>query len=214
VLSTEKILSNPSNNGFYLLTDSVYLIFGYAEELNEYGLYDKKMEVMTKKGDYPQWATINVDEPGQMFFTYIKTCAVHPNGKKFASFYGRFKRLRIYDHSANLLHDIDVQTEPYPTNIEEDLSNQPEYYIGQPQAIGNYIYALCSNSKRSQPDAPNACELQVWDWQGNPIACYHLDQNVSLIAISEKYHKMYALDRSIEDQVFIYDIPELNNEMK
>jgi hypothetical protein len=203
VSHAEKMLENPSNNGFYPLADSIYLTLGNIGDLNEYNLLDKKTGSITETGDYPQWAGANVTEPGQVFFTYLKSCVVHPDGRKFAAFYARFKRLRIYDHSATLLHDIDVRTEPYSTNTE----NQYVYYIGQPQAVGNYIHALCLNSKE-HPDAPNACELQIWDWDGNPVACYRFDRKISLIALSEKYNKLFALDMAVDDELYIYDIPE------
>jgi hypothetical protein len=203
VSHAEKMLENPSNNGFYPLADSIYLTLGNIGDLNEYNLLDSKTGNITKTGDYPQWAGANVTEPSQVFFTYLKSCVVHPDGRKFAAFYGRFKRLRIYDHSATLLHDIDVRTAPYSTNPE----NQYVYYIGQPQTIGNYIYALCLNSKE-HPDAPNACELQIWDWDGNPIACYKFDRKISLIALSEKYNRLFALNMAVDDELYVYDIPE------
>jgi hypothetical protein len=207
VSHAEKVFdNNPSHNGFYPLADSTYLTFGDAMEANEYALYDIKTGALTKAGDYPQWISTQTIEPGQMLFIYIKSCVVHPNGKKFAAFYSRFKRIRFYDKSVNLLHEVDVRTEPYSTNIEDNY----EYFIGQPQIIGNYIYVLCSNSKENDPEsATSVCELQVWDWDGNPIACYRFDRKISLIAMSKKYGKIYALDRTIDDELYIYDIPKL-----
>jgi hypothetical protein len=210
VLYSEPVFQNyASNNGFYPLADSIYLTFGNIGDLNEYCLYDKKKGTLTKTGDYPQWTMVNTKESYQLFVTYLKSCVVHPNGKMVASFYGRFKRLRIYDNSATLLRDIDVRIEPYSKDIEEDVANQSVYYIGQPQAIGNHIYALCSNSKGNNPDAPNACELQVWNWNGKPVACYKLDRKISLIALSEKYGKIFAIDKSVDNELYIYDIPKL-----
>ncbi|GHT49421.1 hypothetical protein FACS189474_3260 [Bacteroidia bacterium] len=210
VLYSEQVFENhASNNGFYPLADSIYLTFGNIGDLNEYGLYDKKKGTTTKTGNYPKWTTINTKEPYQLFVTYLKTCVVRPDGKRFASFYGRFKRMRLYDNSATLLHDIDVRIEPYSKDIEEDVKNQAVYYIGQPQVSGNYIYALCSNFQGNNPEAPNTCELHVWNWDGEPVACYKFDRKISLIALSEKYGKIFALDRSIDDELYIYDIPKL-----
>jgi hypothetical protein len=210
VLQSEKIFNNPSNNGFYPLEDSLYLVLGNAGEQTEYNLYNKKTDKLIPAGNYPQWTTGTI-EPMQLIFTYIKNCVVSPDGKKFAAFYGRFKRLRIYDHSANLLHDVEVDIEPYKSNKNQDASNQGEYYIGQPQAIGDFIYVLCSNALENRPEAINVCELQVWDWNGNPVACYQLDRKISVVAISEKYKKIYALNKLVDDELYIYDLPELNN---
>jgi hypothetical protein len=207
ILQSEKIFSNPSNNGFYPLADSIYLVLGNVGEQNEYNLYNKKTGELLPAGNYPQWTSGEVD-PMQLIFTYIKNCTVSPDGKKFAAFYGRFKRLRIYNSAADLLQDVEVDIEPYKSNKNQDASNQGEYYIGQPQTIGNYIYALCSNSFENSQETSDACELQVWDWDGNPVACYRFDRQVSLIAISEKHKKIYAINRLIEDEFYIYDLPD------
>ena len=196
-----------ASNGFYPLADSIYLTLSYDGEAKEYVLYDKQKSSLTQKGDYPQWIKLDTDDRFQLFFTYLTSCVVHPDGKKFAAFYGRFKRWRIYDRYAVLLHDVDVRVPPYT----KDLADEPEYYIGQPQAVGNYIFTLCSNFKKSQPDAPRTCELHIWDWSGNPIACYSFDRKISLFVVSEKLNKIFALDRLISDELYIYDLPLLNN---
>jgi hypothetical protein len=198
--------ASPANNGFYPLTDSTYLTFGNPGELNEYGLYDQKTGSLVKTGDYPPWATTVSTDPSQLLFIYIKTCAVHPDGTRFAAFYSRFKRLRIYDRHVNLLHDTEIRITPFHTDFDAEAGKQPVYYIGQPQTAGNYIYALCANS--TGPDGPNGCELHVWDWNGNPVACYDFDRKVSFIALSEKFGKLYALDMAIEDEIYIYDMPK------
>ena len=193
-------------NGFYPLADSVYLTLGDAGETNEYALYDKRNVTLQKKGEYPKWISTNSDDPVQDFFTYIKNCVVHPDGKKFAAFYGRFKRWRIYDQFGEMIHDIDVQIPPYTPNIAEGS----QFYIGQPQAIGNYIYVLCSNIERKQSDKFHDSELQIWDWDGNFIGRFSFDRKISMFVVSEKHNKIIALDQLIEDELYIYDLPLLN----
>jgi hypothetical protein len=202
-------VSNISNNGFYPLADSVYLTLGTLVDTNEYNLFDKKTRTLAKTGNYPQWTLKNVDRPHEVFMTYLKSCAVHPDGKRFASFYGRFKRLRIYDNSASLLHDIEVRIEPYSEDIEEDIKQQYVYYIGQPYATSDYIYALCSNSKGNDRMA-NACELHIWNWEGEPIGCYKFDRRITLMALDEEQNKIYGLNNLIDNEIYIYDIPHLN----
>lgn len=213
VIHSEKMFqSKVSNNGFYLLADSVYLTFGSLIDTQEYCLFDKNTGKAVNIGDYPQWTLRNVDQPHEVFITYLKSCVVHPNGKKFAAFYGRFKRLRIYDDSVNLLHEVDVKIEPYSVDIEKDIREQTVYYIGQPHATSNYIYALCSNSNGNVSSATNDCELHIWDWEGNPVGCYKFDRKVSLMALSEAHNKIFALNNSVDNEIYIYDIPKLKNE--
>ena len=155
------------------------------------------------EGDYPHWQEIPKEVP--VFLTYLKTCVSHPNGKRFAAFYGRFKRWRLFDESLNMIKDIDVKVEPCQTDAAQNPANQPTYYIGQPYATDKHIYVLCSN-KNTEKDGRS--ELQVWDWDGNALACYTFDRKLSLMAISEKYNKIYGVDNMIEDKIFVYNLPK------
>ena len=49
-------------------------------------------------------------------------------------------------------------------------------------------------------------ELQVWDWEGRPVARFKFDRKLSMMAVSPKYNKIYALD----NELYVYDLPQLN----
>jgi hypothetical protein len=51
---------------------------------------------------------------------------------------------------------------------------------------------LCKNQKYT--DINNNTELQVWNWNGNPIAIFNLDQKIDLFVISENERRIYALN--------------------
>lgn len=213
VLHSEKCFEQGApNNGFYPLADSIYLTLSNLTDSQEYRLFNKKDYSNIPVGEYPQWTKEYTDNPTARFFAYIKNCVVHPQKNKFAAFYGYFKRLRIYDSSAKLLHDIDVQIAPCHTNFGDamDTKNRPVYYIGQPQSVGNYIYALCSNASGSGFDAKSDSELHVFDWQGKPVACYKFDRRISLFAICKEHRKIAAIDNRTADKLYIYDLPPIN----
>ena len=198
--------------GLYLLKDSMYFTLGNIIEPDEYCLFDWRDNQKIKSTEFPQWVSLDeADSPAASAFTYIKTCVVSPDRCRFAAFYGYFKRLRICDDKLNLLHDIKIDIEPFHTNFSQngDISQQPVYYIGQPQAIGDKIYALCSNAMGSGDHIPSRSELHVFDWEGHPLACYLFDRYVSLFAISEQYRKIYALDKNKENELYVYDLPSL-----
>ena len=198
--------------GFYPLRDSMYAVAGNIMEPQELCLFDGRSNEVVKSTDFPHW--VDLDGSGNQLapaFAYIKNCVVNAEGTRLASFYGYFKRMRIYDGQLNLLHDVDIRIAPCHTNfsLTGNMAQQPVYYIGQPQAVGGYIYALCSNAAGSGHDVEKHPELHVFDWEGNAVACYGLDRDVSLIAISGKHRKMYALNMNVEDELYIYDLPEL-----
>lgn len=192
-----------SSNGFYPLWDGRYVTLTQPDSEMEFAIYDMDNgEFCTVESKYPHWQEISKEIPA--FMAYIKTCVSHPDGKRFAAFYSRFKRWRLYDESMNMMADVDVQVEPCKADIELDPSEQPVYYIGQPYATNKYIYALCSN-RNTEKDGRS--ELHIWDWEGNPVACYTFDRKLSLIAVSEKYGKIYGIDNQTEDLLFMYKLP-------
>ena len=207
VVNTKAVFAQGiSNNGFYELMDSVYLTLGRIESNNEFCLLNMKTGKLEEKGDYPKW--INSDEvlhSPPLFVPYLKVCAVHPDKSKFIVFYMGFKRFRIYDNSLNLLHDVDVQINPCHTAFGEEMQNQPVYYIAQPYATHNHIYVLCAN----QHTGVERYELQVWGWDGQPVACFSLDRKLSMMAISLQYNKIYALDNLVDNELYVYDLPKL-----
>lgn len=212
VVQTENIMQPGQTNGYYPLQDDTFVTLGNIIDPKEYFLYDRKKQEIIQKNDYPQWISEQEEYEGTaLTFAYMKQCGVHPERNQLAAFYTYFKRLRIYDKDMALLHDVDVKIKPYHTNFETGGDNRksPLYYTGQPQTVNNLIYALCLNAEAGGIEAKHNPELHVFDWKGNPIACYKLDRRVSLFTISEKYKKIYAIDNLSDNELYIYDLPEI-----
>lgn len=212
VVQTENIMQPGQTNGYYPLQDDTFVTLGNLIESKEYFLYDRKKQDVIQKFDYPQWISGQEEYEGiALTFAYMKQCVVHPERNKFAAFYTYFKRLRIYDKYMTLLHDVDIKVEPYHTNfaVGGDNRKSPLYYTGQPQAVNNLIYVLCLNAEAGGAEAKCKPELHVFDWDGNPVACYKLDRRVSLFAISEKHKRIYAVDNLSDKEIYIYDLPEI-----
>lgn len=206
VIKREQVLEGGmANNGFYPLADSVCLTLGRLEGKTEFCLLDRRNGQVTEIGTYPDWEPnlVGPDRP-PLFVPYLKTCVARPDGRRFAAFYSRFKRFRIYDNKAKLLHDVDVRVDPCYTDFEGPVTQQPVYYIGQPYATDHYIYALCGNQHTGKEER---CELHVWDWEGNAVACYRLDRPVILLTVSMETGKMYAIERQQADELYVYDLP-------
>ncbi|MCD8181838.1 MAG: TolB-like 6-bladed beta-propeller domain-containing protein [Bacteroides sp.] len=196
-----------SNNGFYCLADSMYLTLGRLEGNTEFCLLDGKTGKLTEIGEYPSWIKQEevINNP-PLFVPYIKTCAVHPDGRKVTAFYSRFKHLRIYDDKMNMLHDVEVQIAPCSVDFQKPVQEQTVYYTGAPCVTPEYIYVLCENSNTGV----GQYELQVLDWQASPIACFQFDRKLSMIAVSSRYNRIYAVDSGIDDELYIYDLPSFN----
>ena len=192
-------------NGFYPLGDSLCLSLGRMDGKHEYSLIDMASGNMTDVGVYPNWEGIMDSEDFLPFFVFLKRCVVHPSQKKFAAFYSKFKRFRIYDSEVNLLHDVEICTPPCHTAFDDDVDKWPVYYLGEPYATQDLIFSLCSYNTT---DKEGNSELHVWDWDGNPIGCYALGHSISLMTIDEQRGRVIAMDVNQDSILYVYDLPE------
>lgn len=180
-------------NRFVFLADSAYCFLSHDEKY-EYALLDKNHQIRYFS-DYPIDMLSKKEEDTNMFL-YNKMTVAKPDGKKFAAFYAYVRMLRIYDAKGKLLREVVMEK---ATPIEDD--KRIVYYSSQPYASDKYIYILNTSS-------PLRKSLEVWSWDGDPVAEYLLDKNISTFAVSEKYKKLYAVDKDKEDVIYTYDLPE------
>jgi hypothetical protein len=201
-------------NGFNTVNDTLSVAFSDLEYNEGYEF----VQINTKTGKnrffslFPDWSS-TIWAKQSKAFAYIKNTVPHPSGTKFASFYGYFKRWRIYDSNTVLLKDIAVNIPPY--NINDDFYQRMVYYYSYPRASDKYIYVLCKDRKADE-NSDNETKLQVWDWNGNPVANLILDRKTDFFAVYEKERKIYTVnaDEEHENKIYVYSIPEYpeNNE--
>ena len=192
-------------NGYYALGDDKYMTFGAIDGTNEYNFFDKTTDSIAAIGTYPDW--VLTDQSYSRFMTGIKGCVVHPDKSRFATFYGRMKHARIHNWNGDLLHDITIQTTPYLDNLASFNPKDAPNFYGYAQATDKYIYTLCANKLPGDDGSELKQTLEVWDWQGNPVACYRLNKKVSCIAISVTHKKIYGIDGETEHVLYSYDLP-------
>lgn len=193
------------SNGYYPLGDDACLSLGRMDGQHEFSLVNTTSGDIIPVSLYPDWDGIMDSDEFFPFMVFLKRCAVHPDQKKFAAFYSRFKRFRIFDSGVNLLHDVEVRTSPCHTSFYDDVEEWPVYYISEPYATQNLIFSLCSynvTEKRGNS------ELHIWDWEGNPVGCYSLGRSISLMTIDEQRGRVIAMDVEQDSFFYVYDLPE------
>ncbi|GHV69480.1 hypothetical protein FACS1894199_18280 [Bacteroidia bacterium] len=197
-------------NGFNMLSDSVFI--AWPSVFNHQGYEFVHINANTNENTLfsamPQWVDAEWCKDAQQYFAYFKNTVVHPSENKFAAFYAFFKQWRIYDNM-ELIHDISVHIPPYSAKVGEDVAERMTYY-DRSYASEKYIYAICRNKKYTD-DSSLTTELQVWKWDGTPVAVLLLDKKIACFTISEKDNKIYAVtsDEGYEDTIYVYSIPEV-----
>ena len=198
-VKSEKIFEQIPINGFIKLNDSLFCAFADCatgttsnHEYQSINFSDRKL---VKFGEYPH-LTEKVFEGDERCQIYYKYLVANPSKSKFAAFYSFFKFFRIYSYTGDLEKGIHVNIPPYQSDNVENWEKRNIYY-GRPVATDDYIYAPCSGS-----------EIQVWDWEGNPIIQYALDKTFFAFAVSEKYKKIYLVSaRETDlDKVYVFDL--------
>ena len=221
VVKTETIqtpMNMPANN-YSKIDDNVYCISNIdITRSYEFILFDKEGENSTWISPYPKWANIKKEE--LPLITYISAVVPNPALKRFMVFYAKFRRVRMFDSKGNLLKDISVEFPfkfpPYEeTDIELARINQktPPIMLSYsiPYADDKYIFVICYNAKTS--DTNKSTELQIWNWNAEPVAVLHLDKGLRQFTISEKKRRLYATDplnadEKIRGKIFWCDLPK------
>jgi hypothetical protein len=203
VKKREKIFSTFPVNGFMKINDSLFCAFadcatGMTGDFEfEFKLKNIRSGEETKFGKYPDLTTRKY-QGDQKCQIYYKHSISNSSQGKFATFYSFFKFFRIYSINGESEKEIHVNIEPYGADNLDDWEKRNIYYE-RPVATSRYIYAKCDTN-----------EIQVWDWDGNPIIQYFLEHEFHSFAVSEKTGKLYAIAYSIEeeniDKIYVYDV--------
>lgn len=188
-------------NGVLPLNDTSIIYWGGMDSDAEYLSLDSH-STPKELTSYPDWdKTNNQEEP---IFKYVKNSVLNNDHTRFISFYGYFKRFRILNTDGHTIKDVIIKAPPYEEAIKEDMQDRVIYYHIPPRTNGKYIYVMCKNSTRAENRIQ---ELQVWNWDGEPIARYDMDRKLTLFTVSDKEKKIYAVDGDTEDVIYVYDLP-------
>lgn len=189
----------------YILNDAVQIndsiicgmpYVGKTEKLYvKYNIHNSKLNYF---GEYPAFFPKgNKDNYWGLIWRHS---IVKPDGTKYASFFARFKLFRIYNNSGLLIKEKTMEV------LENILDPKRKFvtYYDVIKATNQYIYALCLNGQLNETD--NYPTLEVWDWDGNPVAKLKLQNFVFSFDITKDNKKIYCMDREIEDKIFVYDL--------
>lgn len=179
-------------NRFLFLADSSYCFLSQDDE-HEYTLLDKKHNIH-QFSSYP-FDLLEKEEGEVNNFVYNKLTVSKSDGEMFASFYVYIKMMRIYDRHGKMLKEVVME---HPDSSLDD-GEKNIYYQYYPCADDKYIYAL--TKQEEQPI------LEVWTWNGELIAHYSLDKKIGNFVVSNKYHTIYAIDKNVEDKIYVYKLP-------
>ncbi|MBR6414668.1 MAG: hypothetical protein IKS22_01000 [Bacteroidales bacterium] len=176
--------------------------------------HSKQYIIVTKDGDqsflseYPQWGSSRGDNMPMMEMIHYATRRIgHPDGKKFAEFYGRYRVMRIIGIDGEILSETYVN---YPTPWD-NYSPGLVYiaFSGFPVTDGKLIAIRMENTNLSAdtiPEKKDYCEVQIWDWKGNLKKRLILVPNMDFITLDFKSGIIYGAEMDNENTLFYADV--------
>ena len=202
-----KVIKMPGE--LYVLNDPIQLndnvIIGLPEmwKTNKmYVRYNIQAEKITYFGEYP---AVFPERYRHLYWgAYWRHSVSKPDGTKFASFFDEVKMFRIYNDLGNI--EVEKVMKIFNLFKGNNFSKKPKkYYYKTVRADNRYIYALCLDAYRNKL-LDSYPSIEIWDWNGNPIASIKLDHHIKSFDITPDGKGIYAMDREISNEIFYYDL--------
>ncbi len=196
-------------NGLHLVNDSVYVAdIGEAKPgAPEHRLVHLgRNEELVRFGDYPEPAAGENRDQGNLVRDYMKSTVANPKDGRMAAFYVYQNQIKLYSADGELLLEIAVESSSNSTSDEEMW-----IYRADPFASSERIYVLYIGMPKKEVEENFQTfrpHLEVWDWEGNLLDRFRLDQPITTFTYAEEFKKLYGISFFKEDVLFEYDLNE------
>jgi hypothetical protein len=197
-------------SGFTLVDDSLYIVDNRSirtnDEIFSQSLlnHDRKVAIST----YPYFnEKINNDQIERENISR-KSMASRRSDGRICLLYTHMHRMKIFTKSGEMINDVSIG--PLLTVVDNFDVESEKLFTGQVCVTDNYIYGLNINAKEDELflGKNQTPLLEIWDWDGNLINVYALDEEILGFCVSEENKKIYATTLNYTNQILIYDLPK------
>ena len=165
-----------------------------------------RAEEIATFGKYAENPTSENMNQSDFYRNFMKTTVVNPKDGRLAAFYIHQNQIKFYSPHGELVREIEVEI-PLKNVSEEEMN----LFRAEGYATSAHIFVLYLGVPKSvvmeQSDTFRP-HLEIWDWDGNLLERFMLDQLITTFAVSEKYQKIYGLSFFKEDVLFEYDLKD------
>ncbi|WP_162342598.1 TolB-like 6-bladed beta-propeller domain-containing protein [Cyclobacterium salsum] len=196
-------------NGLHLVNDSVYVAdIGEAKPgAPEHRLVHLgRNEELVRFGKYPKPAAGENKDQANLSRDYMKSTVANPKDGSLAVFYLYHNQIRLYSGDGELLQQIEVKSSSNSSSDEEMW-----IYRADPFASSEHIYVLYVGMPKKEVEENFETfrpYLEVWDWEGNLLDRFRLDQPITTFTYAEEFKKLYGISFFKEDVLYEYDLNE------
>lgn len=130
-----------------------------------------------------------------------------PDNSHFVKAYQFTPKISVYDSDGNLKFSIINESKKEPKIVNNQFEENTRMYYFTTYVTDDYIYAIDLNctQKEFRSGGINNVELHVFDWDGNPIKKYLLNEGIGALspfAVDEKNNKLYTVNPKSEESYF------------
>jgi hypothetical protein len=191
-------------NGLKKISDKIYFSLSElgGKSPHEFQMVDVQLDAVLKGfSEFPQ-APENLDMQSRSV-VFNKSTVSNLFQKKFASFYLFHNQFRIFNHSGELVKEVILKGDQ-PFDFTQELRMNKVTYA-EPFATDNFLYVLSVNkSKKEIEENIDAFfpELHVFDWEGNMVKRYPLNQPITTFCVSPDDKMFYGVSFFKMNQLF------------
>jgi hypothetical protein len=201
-------------NSPFQINDSIICGIPYPQAIERKGQIEAKfskrpyIRLNTKSneidyfGSYPKLYSKKYFD--SYWIIYMNLTVVKPDKEKFVSVGYFIKSLNIYTNDGTLSKEL-IMRAPDDLLGEESINPKASLYYDAIKATNKYIYVICEDTQQDKV-LNNLPNLEVWDWNGNPITLFKLDRPVAAFEVTPDDKKIYFIDRKTQDRIFTYDL--------
>ncbi len=159
-------------------------------------------------GKYPEseWTDI------ERYHKFLKENLAKPDGSRFAAFYFRYNRFKIYNDRGEEIKDVKIH-DPY---LDDSSANTEDSFLYSvpAHASNSFIYLLGLYAPREKiygdPGPDLKTSLEIWNWEGEPVWRTEFDRLIGNFTVSEKHGFIYAYPIPFDGALYLYELPDVN----
>ena len=144
---------------------------------------------------------------------YFGYPAINMERNRFAYAYRYYRRLLFSDLNADSIRVVKfnaAEYDPSTDRVADGENLNTTYYhnravSGEQYAYFTYLGKNVDEISKERSNGTYAQYLELWDWNGNPVKKFKLDQ-FGYITVDEKNNKLYLASRDYEHPFFVYDL--------
>lgn len=208
---TKKFQVTSKTNFLYPLTDSLFIASGSFQK--RYAFFNSLGHEISYFGEYPTYWYKEKQFSNEVRAMFHQTeFEKHPTAPLFVTYSSHVLEIYRYDlseHQTFLIKSIPIGDYSYSyvenkTIISTDKENGVERGIMSLGCSSQYIYIVYNPNKNSNKEINT--QIQIIDWDGNPVKILHSDKEITCLTIDEKEGKGYVIVRDPDDSLMYFNL--------